>query len=152
MSIKGWVYIITNRAMPGLVKVGFSLKDPLIRAAELENAGVPHPFHVEHKVLINAPRDTEQQIHRFMRDFHEGKEWFRCSVAHAIQAVGAITGNRIYFEETHVSNAGITEQERRDIENAAAKTRELEREERAREFEEAERTRAKFAMRKQRAN
>jgi len=34
--MKGWVYVITNKAMPGLVKIGFSMKDTEIRASELK--------------------------------------------------------------------------------------------------------------------
>jgi hypothetical protein len=37
--MKGWVYIISNKAMPDLVKVGFSTKDPQLRAQEFDNAG-----------------------------------------------------------------------------------------------------------------
>jgi len=45
--MKGWVYIIANKAMPGLVKVGYSMKDPELRAAELNNTGSPHPYVLE---------------------------------------------------------------------------------------------------------
>jgi len=37
--MKGWVYVITNKAMPSLVKVGFLTKDPGLRAKELGNTG-----------------------------------------------------------------------------------------------------------------
>jgi hypothetical protein len=47
--MKGWVYVITNLAMPGLVKVGYSRKDPELRAAELNSTGTPHPFVVEYE-------------------------------------------------------------------------------------------------------
>ena len=30
--MKGWVYIITNKSMPGILKVGFSMKYPAIRS------------------------------------------------------------------------------------------------------------------------
>ncbi|KFC76184.1 GIY-YIG nuclease family protein [Massilia sp. LC238] len=45
--MKGWVYVITNKAIPDLVKVGYSRKDPELRAAELNNTGAPHPYMVE---------------------------------------------------------------------------------------------------------
>jgi hypothetical protein len=35
LGMVGWVYIITNESMPGLVKVGYSSKHPEYRAAEL---------------------------------------------------------------------------------------------------------------------
>ncbi len=46
-NVRGWVYVITNAAMPGLVKVGYSLKDPSLRARGLGNTGAPHQYEVE---------------------------------------------------------------------------------------------------------
>ena len=42
---EGWVYILTNEAMPGLVKIGYTMNDPAIRAEELSSdTGVPLPI------------------------------------------------------------------------------------------------------------
>lgn len=46
--MKGYVYIISNQAMPGIFKIGFTLKDPELRAKELDSTGVPYPFIVEY--------------------------------------------------------------------------------------------------------
>lgn len=35
--MRGWVYVISNPTIPGLVKIGFSTKDPLLRAEELNH-------------------------------------------------------------------------------------------------------------------
>jgi hypothetical protein len=74
--MKGWVYIITNRAMPGLVKVGYSDRDPENRANELNSTASPHPHVVEFAVLVDEPKQIEQATHRCLSDYHEGKEWF----------------------------------------------------------------------------
>ena len=89
-AIRGWVYIITNKAMPGLVKVGFSTKDPVLRASELNHTGAPHPFEVAYDILVEEPRDVEQKVHDALREKREGKEWFRCSVEEAISAIGSV--------------------------------------------------------------
>jgi len=39
MAIRGWVYVMTNKSMPGLVKIGYSTKDPSARADELGTRG-----------------------------------------------------------------------------------------------------------------
>lgn len=78
---------MTNLAMPGLVKVGFSTKDPLIRAKELEGTGLPHPFKVAYDALIEDPRQVEIGVHRELKQHREAKEFFRVSVDVAVEAV-----------------------------------------------------------------
>jgi len=78
--MKGWVYVITNRAMPGLVKVGFSTKYPDMRAKELDHTGSPHPYQVEYEMLIEEPFHIEQKTHKRLSSKREGKEWFKCSI------------------------------------------------------------------------
>ncbi len=75
--IKGWVYILSNRAMPGIVKIGFSTKDPSLRASELQGTGNPEPFVVEYDVLVIDPRDIEQHVHRKLSHCHYSKEFFK---------------------------------------------------------------------------
>lgn len=98
--MKGWVYIITTRSMPDLVKVGFSTKDPDLRAAELNNTGNPHPYKVEYEVLVNEPRNVEQIAHRLLKnkDFHENKEWFNCSIELAVIAIREAADGGIFLE------------------------------------------------------
>ena len=91
--MKGWVYVISNRGMPDIVKVGFSTKDPELRAAELNHTGSPHPYLVEYELLIDEPRDIEQRVHLELRQKHEAKEWFRCSAEHAVAAIKTIAGS-----------------------------------------------------------
>jgi T5orf172 domain len=85
--MKGWVYVITNKAMLDLVKVGFSTKDPSLRALELNNTGSPHPYEVQYTMLIEEPYEVEQQTHRRLTKQKEGKEWFRCTIEDAIAAI-----------------------------------------------------------------
>ena len=83
----GWVYIFTNKAMPGLVKVGYTTKCPKERAQRLNHSGVPYPYVVEYAVQVEEPHSFEQQVHRNLADCRAGKEWFRCSVVHAATAI-----------------------------------------------------------------
>lgn len=44
-ALSGWVYVLANLAMPGLVKVGCTGRSPATRACELTaSTGVPPPF------------------------------------------------------------------------------------------------------------
>jgi len=103
MSIRGWVYVITNRALPGLVKIGYSTKDPSLRADELNHTGCPTPYVVEYDVLVIDPREFEQKIHASLHEVIEGKEWFRCSLSHAIHAVKSVVGENIIIEKSGCS-------------------------------------------------
>jgi len=86
---------MTNQAMPGLVKVGYSLKDPNLRAQEMNHTGTPHPYVVEYEELVEQPRDKEQLVHRNLNEFREGKEWFRCSVKYARSVIRQIIGDHM---------------------------------------------------------
>jgi len=92
--MKGWVYIISNKSMPGLIKVGYSSKDPELRAADLNSTGSPHPYTVEYEMLIEQPEKIEGLAHKALSQYHEGKEWFRCTVEEGIAAIQRIADNR----------------------------------------------------------
>lgn len=96
--MKGWVYVISNKAMPGLVKVGHSTKDPEIRAEELNHTGSPHPYLVEYWMLIEDPYQIEQQIHNLLSSKREAKEWFRCTAEEAVVAIKQVAGSRAIIE------------------------------------------------------
>lgn len=104
-ALKGWVYIMTNKAMPGLVKVGYTMKDPSLRAKELNHTGSPHPYVVAYEALIVNPREIEQTTHFKLSDFHEGKEWFNCPVDDAISAIKSSADSNILLENNKNTTA-----------------------------------------------
>jgi hypothetical protein len=87
---KGWIYILSNPAMPGLVKVGYSMNDPTERAAELYTSGVPLPNIVEYEMRVDDPSRLEAHAHERLDHcrVNSRREWFRCSVRDAITAIG----------------------------------------------------------------
>lgn len=84
--------------MPGIVKIGYSTKDPKLRAEELNHTGSPQPYIVEYEMLIEEPFQIEQKIHKLLDSKHEGKEWFRCSVEYAVSAIKKFTASSIIYE------------------------------------------------------
>lgn len=64
MATRGWVYVMSNTAMPGVVKVGFTLKDTKLRAIELSHTGVPEKWVVEYEAFVTNPREIEQIAHK----------------------------------------------------------------------------------------
>lgn len=82
---KGFLYILSNRAFPGLVKIGWSRKVPTDRAEELFTTGVPAPFEVEYYCLTEGREDLEARIHEALAQhrYHEDREFFRVTVVEA---------------------------------------------------------------------
>jgi len=103
---KGWIYLITNPAMPGLVKVGYSMKDPTIRAKDLAGTGMPHAYVVAYEALVSDPYVVEQKVHSLLERHREGKEWFRCDIARAHQAILQVAASAIMFDTMHAPPSG----------------------------------------------
>jgi hypothetical protein len=83
--MSGWIYIITNLAMPDLVKVELSNQQPEAKELALnqDENDLPFPFVIEHKVAITVP-----QIFRRLKEqlvvFDAGKGWYRRKVSQVI--------------------------------------------------------------------
>lgn len=117
MRLRGWVYVITNAAMPNLLKIGYSMKDPWIRASELATTGAPHPYKVEYDVLVFEPREIEQAAHMHLSGAREGREWFRCAVDEAVQAILEVCEERenVLVETRHQGDQSVASTERSDL-------------------------------------
>ena len=85
---KGYVYILSNKSMPGLVKIGKTTRDVLSRASELFQTGVPTPFKVEHYVATPDCHDLEARAHEKLEPIRisAGREFF-CMDANTARAV-----------------------------------------------------------------
>ena len=75
------------------------MKDPHIRAKELGGTGIPHPFSVDYSALVDNPENVEKSAHRKLRACRDQKEWFRCSVEFAVDAIQMSAQNHIHHEE-----------------------------------------------------
>ncbi len=61
---QGWVYVLVNSSMPGVVKVGRTARRPLDRAAELSGlTAVPVPFVVAYEQAFADCHEAERAIH-----------------------------------------------------------------------------------------
>lgn len=85
MSEEGYVYCMTNTAMPGLVKIGMTCDSPEERAKELSSAtGVPYPFQVVVCKKVYNPKAKEAAIHELLSALgyrvNEKREFFNCAL------------------------------------------------------------------------
>ena len=44
-----------------LVKIGYSTKDPKLRAKDFDGTASPYPYMVEFDILVKNPREFEQE-------------------------------------------------------------------------------------------
>ena len=93
---KGFVYILSNPAMPSLLKIGFSTNFPSERAAELSTTGVPSAFIVEYYCIVENAEAVERNIHeRLHRSRHNiDREFFTSAIGHAITTIEDVAISR----------------------------------------------------------
>ncbi len=84
----GWVYVISNPSILNRVKIGYSMKDPRLRAKnDFDPAGLPDDYDVEYMALVEEPRSVEQRVHALMERYRDKKEWFNITAAEAVAAI-----------------------------------------------------------------
>ena len=87
----GYVYVLTNEAMPGIVKIGRSSRGGRLRANELYKSvtGVPVPFKMEFEIYSDDPASVEIEVHECLQQnrVNESREFFRVPVVVAVQEV-----------------------------------------------------------------
>ena len=92
---------MSNPAHPGLLKIGQTSKDPLVRRKELSTTGVPEEFVIEYQALVSDYRRQEKYIHQKLSKVRHSdrKEFFSISVPEAINTIREQCGDKIKYEE-----------------------------------------------------
>ena len=91
----GTVYALTNEAMPGLVKIGMTTRDIVVRMRELSNwAGVPLPFTCIAAVRVEHVSVVEANLHRVfaVARLSQTREFFRVSTESVAAAMRLVAG------------------------------------------------------------
>ena len=91
MSV-GYIYILSNPAMSGLLKIGLTVRDIEERVRELSaHTGVPQPFEIEYFCLTADVEEVEEKTHiHFSSCRAEGKEFFSVAVAEAVTVIDSL--------------------------------------------------------------
>lgn len=93
----GFLYVLANSAMPGLVKVGKTNRSPAERAAELSAAtGLPTPFIVVFEQLFEDCDDAERFVHALLSEkgfrVADNREFFNATANEVIRAIQLAPG------------------------------------------------------------
>jgi hypothetical protein len=82
-----YVYVLTNEAMPGIVKIGRTAQDDVrSRIDQLYTTGVPVPFKLEFACRVENSSEIEQALHRAFSPYRVNpkREFFRIDAEQAI--------------------------------------------------------------------
>lgn len=88
----GYIYLLINPSMEGLVKIGKTQREPDLRAQELSAAtGVPTPFVVVYDAFFADCSKAEEHIHALLESqgyrINDSREFFSAPVKVAVQAI-----------------------------------------------------------------
>lgn len=85
-----WIYVLTNRTMPNLVKIGFTEKTPDKRAEQVSRGtGVPVKFNVDYAFKCFNAHALEIELHKYLKGYrvNNDREFFQMSVEQAKEAI-----------------------------------------------------------------
>lgn len=115
----GYVYILSNPSMPGLVKIGRTDRTPQDRLRELNTTGVPTPFALEFAGIAQDSVRSEAEIHRTLSErgvrTSANREFFVLPVADAVDLVREVL--------TDLSPAVLTHESYRELARAFTRVR-----------------------------
>lgn len=87
----GYVYVLSNKSMPGLVKIGRSIHGGRKRADDIyRNAtGVPTPFEMVFEIYTEDCRYLEAAVHEALQEWRvdPDREFFKVEGYTAVQAI-----------------------------------------------------------------
>ncbi len=93
----GYVYILSNPAMPGIYKIGRSKHGGRVRARDIYKqggTGVPMPYKMEFELWTEDCIQLEDDVHNELQEkrINKDREFFKIDLTEAIQAVMRVFG------------------------------------------------------------
>lgn len=86
------IYILTNEAMPGFIKIGFTTKGVEQRIRELDSSGIPLPFECFYAAIVTDGKIVEKKIHDIFGDYRvrSNREFFRVNPERVRTAISLV--------------------------------------------------------------
>ena len=74
-----FVYILTNEAMPGIIKIGLTENPVSERVLQLDTTSVPVPFQCYYAAKVEDHKKVERALHTAFGDFRSrpNREFFK---------------------------------------------------------------------------
>jgi hypothetical protein len=87
---EGYLYLLMNPSMEGLIKIGRTSRSPKTRANELSKAtGVPTPFILVYDIQVEDMVEAEKYVHKALSPYRvsNGREFFKVDSSKAIEVM-----------------------------------------------------------------
>jgi len=80
------VYVLTNPAMPGMVKIGMTSDEVSLRLSQLYTTGVPFPFELQFACRVYNAAEVEKALHKafYPNRINPKREFFKIDADQAI--------------------------------------------------------------------
>ncbi len=107
---EGTVYVLTNSAMPGLIKVGVTSKEIGDRMDTLYNTSVPVPFECFAAFKVNNFKQVESQIHKSFSHnrVNPSREFFKIAPEKISGLLRLLDGKNVTPEFNELVNEGVS--------------------------------------------
>lgn len=123
MSNIGYLYVLANSSMPGLVKIGKTTRNPSERAAELSGVtGLPTPFIVVYEQLFQDCTYAEVFVHTYLEQkgcrVSDNREFFNAPVNDVIRVITQVSGaitNDTMQPESAFENESLLHNQNNDL-------------------------------------
>ena len=103
----GYVYILDNDSMPGLLKIGKTVRNSRERAKELSHStSVPTPFRVVFELSSDKYEILEREAHSRLARYRVGnnREFFKCTLGIAIKVL-----KEVYSEHLKATDRSLSD-------------------------------------------
>tara|TARA_B100001094_G_scaffold39000_2_gene33428 strand:+ start:2168 stop:3241 length:1074 start_codon:yes stop_codon:yes gene_type:complete len=104
MNEEGYVYCISNEFMPGIYKVGVTMRSPLERLKEANSSDtwkIP-TYKIEFAKKVMDPKDKEKKLHKLLEKLmtrvHTRREFFRGEV-NDVREIFDLLDGEIWYED-----------------------------------------------------
>lgn len=98
----GYIYLLSNSSMNGLIKIGSTAFSAAVRAKQLSSTtAIPTPFVVAYEVYVNHYQEFEKELHRKLSEYRVNprREFFEISVESAAKMIRDMVHMPLYRPE-----------------------------------------------------
>lgn len=105
---RGKIYIMTNDAMPGYIKIGRTTSTLEQRMKELDTTGIPLPFRCHYAVEVDDHETKEKLIHDGFADHRvrQNREFFELAPERAMAILKALGGHEVAINNSMIDESG----------------------------------------------